>query len=122
LRITEQMCAALQAAHDAGVIHRDLKPENILLVIPPTPSRTPSGHLGQPAAADVAAAPDLVKVLDFGIAKSDEIEDSPRVGKRLTRPGVAMGTPEYMAPEQARAIPRIRARISTPRVRFSTRC
>jgi serine/threonine protein kinase len=105
LRITEQMCAALQAAHDAGVIHRDLKPENILLVIPPTPSRTPSGHLGQPAAADVAAAPDLVKVLDFGIAKSDEIEDSPRVGKRLTRPGVAMGTPEYMAPEQAAGHP-----------------
>jgi len=105
LRITDQMCAALQAAHDAGVIHRDLKPENILLVSPPNASRTPSGHLAQPAAEAVAAAPDLVKVLDFGIAKSDEIDDSPRVGKRLTRPGVAMGTPEYMAPEQAAGHP-----------------
>jgi len=36
----------------------------------------------------VAAAPEIVKVLDFGIAKSDEIDDSPRMGKRLTRPGV----------------------------------
>jgi serine/threonine protein kinase/Flp pilus assembly protein TadD len=104
LRITEQMCAALQAAHDAGVIHRDLKPENILLV-GPSSVRTPSGHGVQSPAEGVAAAPDLVKVLDFGIAKSDEIDDSPRIGKRLTRPGVAMGTPEYMAPEQAAGHP-----------------
>ncbi|HJX63212.1 MAG TPA: protein kinase [Polyangia bacterium] len=104
LRITEQMCAALQAAHDAGVIHRDLKPENILLV-GPAGARTPSGHGVQSPPEGVAAAPELVKVLDFGIAKSDEIDDSPRVGKRLTRPGVAMGTPEYMAPEQAAGHP-----------------
>ncbi len=104
LRITEQMCAALQAAHDAGVIHRDLKPENILLVGPAN-ARTPSGHGVQSPAEGVAAAPDVVKVLDFGIAKSDEIDDSPRIGKRLTRPGVAMGTPEYMAPEQAAGHP-----------------
>ena len=102
LRVTEQMCAALQAAHDAGVIHRDLKPENILLVSSPHTPRTPSG---QPGAEAVAAAPEIVKVLDFGIAKSDEIDDSPRMGKRLTRPGVAMGTPEYMAPEQAAGFP-----------------
>ncbi len=104
LRITEQMCAALQAAHDAGVIHRDLKPENILLVGPAN-ARTPSGHGVQAPPEGVAAAPDIVKVLDFGIAKSDEIDDSPRIGKRLTRPGVAMGTPEYMAPEQAAGHP-----------------
>jgi serine/threonine protein kinase len=104
LRITEQMCAALQAAHDAGVIHRDLKPENILLVSPAS-ARTPDGHGAQPAAEAIAAAPDLVKVLDFGIAKSDDVDDGPRVGKRLTRPGVAMGTPEYMAPEQAAGHP-----------------
>jgi serine/threonine-protein kinase len=104
LRITEQMCAALQAAHDAGVIHRDLKPENILLVGPAS-ARTPSGHGVQSPPEGVAAAPDIVKVLDFGIAKSDEVDDSPRVGKRLTRPGVAMGTPEYMAPEQAAGHP-----------------
>jgi eukaryotic-like serine/threonine-protein kinase len=82
LHIAAQMCDALQAAHDAGIIHRDLKPENVLLI----------NREGQP---------DFVKVLDFGIAKSAEVEESAKAGRRLTRPGVAMGTPEYMAPEQA---------------------
>jgi len=85
LAIADQICRALQAAHDASVIHRDLKPENVLLVT-------------------VDGRPDVVKVLDFGIAKSAEaeVEDNSQAdGRRLTRPGVAMGTPEYMAPEQA---------------------
>jgi serine/threonine protein kinase/predicted negative regulator of RcsB-dependent stress response len=99
LRIAEQMCEALQAAHDVGVIHRDLKPENILLLglganrTPPKGQVTPGAELRQPS--------DFVKVLDFGIAKSSALEENPKNGKRLTRPGVAMGTPEYMAPEQA---------------------
>ena len=78
--IGTQVCRALSAAHAAGIIHRDLKPENIFLV-----SRE--------------GVPDFVKVLDFGIAKQDMgNQNSPR---RLTTPGIAMGTPEYMAPEQA---------------------
>jgi serine/threonine protein kinase len=75
--IAIQICRALEAAHAAGVIHRDLKPENIFLV-----------------ARDGRA--DFVKVLDFGIARSVDHESS-----RLTNPGIAMGTPEYMSPEQA---------------------
>jgi serine/threonine protein kinase len=86
LHIGAQMCDALQAAHDAGIIHRDLKPENILLL-------TKEGQQ------------DFVKVLDFGIAKSAEVEETAKSGRRLTRPGVAMGTPEYMAPEQAAGKP-----------------
>jgi serine/threonine protein kinase/TolA-binding protein len=86
LHIGAQMCDALQAAHNAGIIHRDLKPENILLIT----------NKGQP---------DFVKVLDFGIAKSAEVEETAKSGRRLTRPGVAMGTPEYMAPEQAAGKP-----------------
>ena len=92
LKIAAQMCQALQAAHDAGVIHRDLKPENVLLL-----EGMPDGQ-------------DFVKILDFGIAKSagmeEEIPDGNiGAGRRLTRPGVAMGTPEYMAPEQAAGKP-----------------
>jgi serine/threonine protein kinase len=79
VRIGMQICSALHAAHAAGVIHRDLKPENIFLV-----------------ARDGEA--DFVKVLDFGIARSLS-----RRSRRLTNPGMAMGTPEYMAPEQAMA-------------------
>jgi serine/threonine protein kinase len=84
VEIAVQICRALAAAHAAGIVHRDLKPENIFLV-------TREG------------VSDFVKVLDFGIAKSAELEEK-RV-ERLTHPGMAMGTPEYMAPEQAAGRP-----------------
>ncbi|MCC6746223.1 MAG: protein kinase [Deltaproteobacteria bacterium] len=79
-RVAVQICHALEAAHEAGIVHRDLKPENVFLT-------TREG------------AVDFVKVLDFGIAQMGHLEDSRRV--RLTNPGIAMGTPEYMSPEQA---------------------
>ena len=79
LHITEQLCEALHAAHESGIVHRDLKPENIFL----------TEHNGNH---------DFVKILDFGIAKNLALAAS---DGRLTMPGVAMGTPEYMAPEQA---------------------
>ena len=84
VRITIEMCRALAAAHAVSVIHRDLKPENIFLI-------TREG------------SSDFVKVLDFGIAKSTEAEEARE--RKLTSPGMAMGTPEYMAPEQAAGKP-----------------
>jgi len=84
LDISTQVCRALSAAHAVGIIHRDLKPENIYLT-----SREGTS--------------DFVKVLDFGIAKSSEAEEAR--SKKLTSPGMAMGTPEYMAPEQAAGKP-----------------
>ncbi|HVZ73758.1 MAG TPA: protein kinase, partial [Polyangia bacterium] len=92
VNIGGQICRALQAAHSAGVIHRDLKPENVLIL---------NSRDGQK---------DFVKVLDFGIAKSGtdsdhEDEKAADNKRRLTHPGMTMGTPEYMAPEQAAGRP-----------------
>src|SRR5262249_25643049 len=78
--ITREICEALAAAHKANILHRDLKPENIFLV-------------------DRPERRDFVKVLDFGIAKT--IDSVTERSAHQTTPGVAMGTPEYMAPEQA---------------------
>jgi serine/threonine protein kinase len=89
LIIGTQICRGLQAAHEANVIHRDLKPENVLIL----------KRDGQP---------NFVKVLDFGIAKSGsetDLKESQGGQRRLTHPGMTMGTPEYMAPEQASGKP-----------------
>jgi len=98
VRILLQVCAALEAAHRHGVVHRDLKPENVMLVGPP----------GAPGA-------ELVKVLDFGIAKLLEREPGEaQLGRGsesiITLVGTVIGTPEYMSPEQARGIPPVDAR------------
>jgi serine/threonine-protein kinase len=74
-----QMLEGVDAAHHAGVVHRDLKPDNVMIT---------KGPKGEP----------LLKLLDFGIAK---LKVSGELDRGLTRPGVVMGTPEYMAPEQA---------------------
>lgn len=76
--VARQVCLGLGAAHAAGVVHRDMKPENVFLV-------------GDPAHP-------LVKVIDFGISKITDTDES----SKLTRTGFVMGTPAYMPPEQAK--------------------
>jgi tRNA A-37 threonylcarbamoyl transferase component Bud32 len=74
-----QAALGLQHAHERGMVHRDVKPDNLILAAPP----------GE-------AAPGVVKVLDFGLAVLAEEHND-----RLTSTNVIMGTPDYLAPEQA---------------------
>jgi serine/threonine protein kinase len=83
-RIVYQVARALDATHRKGIVHRDLKPENIYLI-------------------SVDGVSDVVKVVDFGVAKMSDLDNVS--GRKLTRTGMLFGTPEYMSPEQAAGKP-----------------
>jgi eukaryotic-like serine/threonine-protein kinase len=89
LNIARQVCIALTAAHEAGIVHRDLKPANLFVC---------KRKHGDPA--------ETVKILDFGVAKLEQTErhasDTPS--------GAALGTPQYMSPEQARGAKNVDSR------------
>ena len=86
LEITIQVCSALAAAHEAGIVHRDIKPENIM--------QRGDGY---------------IKVLDFGLAKLAERRDQPTevddADNLENSSGLVMGTVKYMSPEQAQGLP-----------------
>jgi serine/threonine-protein kinase len=76
-----QVARALAAAHELKIVHRDLKPDNVMVMQRP-------------------GNPDLVKVLDFGVARVQQNDES----MSNTVAGMVVGTPQYMSPEQAKAI------------------
>jgi len=93
LHIGRHVLSALDYAHDAGIIHRDVKPENVILV-------------------EQDGDPDFAKILDFGIAKLLHDDAKPESDTllltndtKLTQQGVTIGTPTYIAPEQAYGLP-----------------
>jgi len=87
--VARQLLDALSAAHNAGIVHRDLKPDNVFLL---------RSRRGQP---------DFLKLLDFGISKFS----SGPGGLSMTRTDAVMGTPYYMAPEQAKGAKDIDHRV-----------
>src|SRR5262249_46032113 len=113
--LVEQLARAVEAAHRAGIVHRDLKPANVLLAsgdvssplsapgrgaeregvgasAAPTPAPLPRGERGERTGTRLAGL--VPKITDFGLAKKLD-EDG------HTRTGMVIGTPSYMAPEQA---------------------
>jgi serine/threonine-protein kinase len=83
LRLLDQLLRGLDHAHGVGLIHRDLKPDNVILT---------AGDGGE----------EVARIVDFGIAVLHSPDESAE-GGRLTASGMFVGTPQYMAPEQAKA-------------------
>lgn len=83
LDLAKQLCAGLQHAHDVGLVHRDFKPDNVII------EQSTGGR-------------EVARIVDFGVAILREDAEDIESRERLTTKGIVVGTPHYMAPEQAR--------------------
>jgi serine/threonine protein kinase len=105
-QFVEVLARAVHAAHASGIVHRDLKPANILLIpMQPAVAGAYDATLGPDApAADGRLLNSVPKIADFGIAKAAPSEAAAQFHRSLTVTGDLLGTPSYMAPEQAAPI------------------
>ncbi|NVB84761.1 MAG: serine/threonine protein kinase [Kofleriaceae bacterium] len=83
LDLAKQLCTGLQHAHDVGLVHRDFKPDNVII------EQSTGGR-------------EIARIVDFGVAILREDAGDLEARDRLTTKGIVVGTPHYMAPEQAR--------------------
>jgi serine/threonine protein kinase/tetratricopeptide (TPR) repeat protein len=86
LKITMQVCEALEHAHENGVVHRDIKPSNVIII-------------------NEGTAEEAIKIVDFGIAKIVFADTPSAEQQQLTRTGESLGSPPYMSPEQCLGMP-----------------
>jgi serine/threonine protein kinase len=105
-QFVEVLARAVQAAHANGVVHRDLKPANILLI---PAQQDAAGALDKTRgpnalAADGGLLKAVPKIADFGVAKCANADGEAQLHRSLTVTGDILGTPSYMAPEQAAPI------------------
>jgi serine/threonine protein kinase len=92
-----QAALGLQHAFEQGMVHRDLKPHNLMLTCLPSGGRQPPDRVITTQGADAPRSPEIVKILDFGLARF--AGDAAPGG--VTGSGMVLGTVDYIAPEQA---------------------
>ena len=97
-----QAALGLQHAYEQGMVHRDIKPSNLLVSKPTNRSGILGRKHSDAASAGVSSSAAVIKILDMGLARIMDATEGGLAASSLTQEGSVVGTPDYIAPEQAR--------------------